>query len=231
MDSHDCNQPTIEFKTPSIPSLPTLLGFSPFSSFLLLLLCRCLRWTRSSGGLAMPAPGTPITVSPHNYGPFFFGGRWCWCLKLLLWRFCCCFVAGKLDEELGNWLRACGVPKSSDVRGVIAPWVFPFFFLFWDVFDLWFCGFLFLCRCSDAGMLGTPIPVGVRLLLLGILTLPPCQYASSSFFLLQHFFQCMNTLAFPLVKFFFSNCLLWWKFCIFRILALIFRNWSVFFYL
>lgn len=83
----------------------------------------------------------------------FLGIRWCWCLKLLLWRFRCCFVAGKLDEELENWLRACGVPKSSDVRGVIAPWVCPFFSLLGRIQSLilWIFASVSLFWCRHAG--------------------------------------------------------------------------------
>lgn len=46
-----------------------------------------------------------------------------------------------------------------------------------------------------AGMLGTHIPVDVPLLLLGILTLPLCQYASLFFlfFFLLHLIQYMRS--------------------------------------
>lgn len=227
MDSHDSNQPSNSklglVDLNSFHPSPTVLGFCPLPSFLLLL-CRCRRWTRSSGGLAMPAPGTPITVSPHNYGLCFF---FFWASDGVdVWGFfsgvCCCFVAGKLDEELGNWLRACGVPKSSDVRGVIAPWVFPFFSFLGRVQSLilWVFVSVSLFWCRHAGYSYSGRCAAFAFGNIDPSSMSVCLFL---FFSFATFFSMYDNFSVSTGEVFFgSSCLVWWKFCIFRISVFLF---------
>lgn len=93
------------------------------------------------------------------------------------------------------------MPKSWDARGVIATWVFSSSF---------FLKFFFLCVVG-AGMLGTtPIPVGARLLLLGMFDPSSMSVCLSSFvlFFFATFYSMRENCSVSAGEdFFCSNCL------------------------